>query len=587
MEIALVIGLLMISIALFASEKIPVDVITIGLLLVLLILGILTPAEALAGFGSDFIAMLASIFVISAAMQKAGLLEWIGHLLFKLTKKLSGMLPAVLMTVVAGISAFMNNTTVTAMFVPPVIGLSRRIQLSPSKLLMPVAFASIIGGTCTVIGTSTNVAVNAYLDSNGYPAFGMFDFAVIGILLSVIGILFMSTLGIRMMPDNHEVDMVRELEDRHYLTELLVGNEAEIVDSKIRDSELSQQGFRILNIIRHQQNIIPEAHTVIEAGDRLVVEGKMDDLLQIMANKGISVYESAGVSRDMVTEDIQIAELLVMPFNDFNGMTIRTAHFKTRFGISVLAINREGETLFNRLRDVELQAGDRILIQGDAATIQYRKERGDFVILQEIKNERVAINRRNALISGGIFLVAIMLGALNLLPTSVAFILAAFLCVATRCIKPDEAYEKIEWHLLVLIGGMTAFGMAMTKTGAAEYLASLIVNGLNGWGVIAILGAFSLLTIFLTQPMSNAAAAMVVLPVALEAAEKTGSNPIAFALVIMLSASISLITPFEPSCILVYGPGRYKFFDFFKTGILLTLIFFIMILILVPLFYPL
>ena len=587
MEIALVIGLLLFSIALFASEKLPVDVITVGLLLILLLAKILTPAEALSGFGSDFIAMLASIFVIGAAMQKAGLLELIGHQLFKMTRNAAGFLPAIIMTVVSAISAFMNNTTVTAMFVPPVIGLARRMKISPSKLLMPVAFASIIGGTCTVIGTSTNVAVNAYLDSNGYPPFGMFDFAGIGIILCIVGIVFMATIGIKLMPDNKDVDMVQELEDRHYLTELRVADNAAIVNQKIINSDLSKKGFRILNIIRHQQNIIPDAHTVIEAGDILIVEGRMENLIGILDNQGISVYEGTDVSKDMISEDIQIAELLVMPFNDFLGASIKAAHFKTRFGISIIAVNREGEMLVNQLGEVELKAGDRLLIQGPVSIISYRKERGDFVILQEFKNEVTQVDKPKALLSGGIFLLAIILGSLEIIPTSVAFIMAAFFCVITNCIKPDEAYQKIEWNLLVLIGGMTAFGLAMKKTGAADYLAGLIVNGLMDWGVIAVLGAFSLLTIFLTQPMSNAAAAMVVLPVALEAAEKTQSNPSAFALVIMLSASISLITPFEPSCILVYGPGRYKFFDFFRTGIVLTLIFFVLIMVLVPLFYPL
>jgi di/tricarboxylate transporter len=313
----------------------------------------------------------------------------------------------------------------------------------------------------------------------------------------------------------------------------------------------------------------------------------MDELIKILGNRGINVYEGSDVSKDMISDDIQVAELLVMPFNDFLGATIKAAHFKTRFGISIIAVNREGEMLVNQLGEVVIKTGDRILIQGPVATINYRKERGDFVILQELRNDLVHIDKPKALISGGIFLAAILLGTFEIIPTSVAFIMAAFLCVITNCIKPDEAYQKIEWNLLVLIGGMTAFGLAMKKTGAADYLAGLIVNGLSDWGVLAVLGAFSLLTIFLTQPMSNAAAAMVVLPVALEAAEKTNSNPIAFALVIMLSASISLITPFEPSCILVYGPGRYKFFDFFKTGIVLTLIFFVLIMVLVPLFYPL
>ncbi|MBK8568217.1 MAG: anion permease [Saprospiraceae bacterium] len=191
MEIALVLGLLVIAVVLFATEKIPVDVITVGLLLVLTSLGILTPSEAFSGYGSDFIIMLASIFVVGAAMQKAGVLDLIGHRLFSLMQNRVRSLPAMLMTVVSLTSAFMNNTTVTAMFVAPVVGLARKLHISPSKLLMPVAFASILGGTCTVIGTSTNVAVNAYLAKNGFEPFGMFDFAPIGIVLCIIGVVFL------------------------------------------------------------------------------------------------------------------------------------------------------------------------------------------------------------------------------------------------------------------------------------------------------------------------------------------------------------------------------------------------------------
>ncbi len=586
MEIALVISLLIIAIILFAIDKFPIDLITVGLLIVLTSLGILTPTEAFKGFGSDFIIMLASIFVVGASMQKAGVLDIIGDKFIKIPKKRIRWLPTYIMATVSVTSAFMNNTTVTAMYVAPVVSICRKLRISPSKLLMPVAFASILGGTCTVIGTTTNIAVNAYLGKHGYPVLGMFDFALIGLILTVVGILFMATIGIRMLPGKREINMVEELEQKHYFTEILVKKESPMVNQKVRDTVLSEMGFKILNIIRDKQNTIANGYSTVEANDILLVEGNMEDLLRIKNANGIEIYAESMISQDMITDDIKIVEIFVTPANDFVGQTIREAQFKRRFGLLVMAINREGQTLSDKIGDVEIKIGDRLLIQGPAVNIEYRSKRGDFTILQEY-DYAAPRNHKKAILSISFFAGAILLGSLEIIPLSISFMLAAFLCVLFNCIKPDEAYQKIEWKLLILIGGMSSFGIAMEKTGTASFLSNHIISLFGDFGPMAVLSAFSILTIFLTQPMSNAAAAMVVLPVALNAAIAMDANPITFAVTVMLSASISMITPFEPSCILVYGPGGYKFMDFFKTGILITIVLLAIILFMVPVFYPL
>jgi len=324
---------------------------------------------------------------------------------------------------------------------------------------------------------------------------------------------------------------------------------------------------------------------MIEANDILLVEGNMEELLRIRKANGLEIYSESMSSPDMQTDDIKIVEIFVTPSNDFIGQTIREAQFKRRFGLLVMAINREGQTLSDKIGDIEIKIGDRLLIQGPAVNIKFRRERGDFTILQEYNFGGVK-SKRNAILSVSFFLGALILSSFEIIPLSIAFMLAAFLCVLFKCIKTEEAYQKIEWNLLVLIGGMYSFGIAMDKTGTAQFLANHIINLFGEMGPIAVLSAFALLTIFLTQPMSNAAAAMVVLPVALQAAETLDVNPLTFALTVMLSASVSLITPFEPSCILVYGPGNYKFMDFFKTGLLLTLILMVIIIATVPYFYP-
>jgi di/tricarboxylate transporter len=585
MEIALVIGLLIAAIALFATEKIAVDIIAVGLLLVLTATGILTPAEAFSGFGSDFIIMLASLFVVGAALQKSGVLDLLGHKLFYVTEKRKKSLPVILMACVSMISGFMNNTTVTAMFVAPVVGLSRRLKISPSKLLMPMAYASILGGTCTVIGTSTNVAVNAYLSKHGLPPFGMFDFTLIGAILCVIGIFFLATIGIRMLPDHQEVDMLDDLAKQHYFTEILVKDNSSLVGKKIRQTVISQIGLRVLNVIRDKRNSIADADTLVQARDILLVEGSFEELMKVKEASGIDILGDTLPTQDLVSEDIQLAEILILPTNDFVGLTVKEAQFRRRFGLTVLAINREGQTLSEKIGNTEIKPGDRMLVQGPKETIRFRQSFSDFTVLQEMSYE--PRSNRFAFLSASFFVGAIILGSLELIPMSVAFMLAAFLCVVFKCINPEEAYEKIEWKLLLLIGTMSSFGIALQKTGASTFLAENINDLVGRHGAMPVLAAYVLFTIVLTQPMSNAAAALVVLPVALESATNLGVNPLTFALAVMLGASVSLVTPFEPSCILVYGPGRYRFSDYLKVGFIATIMLYIAILVLVPMFYPL
>ncbi|MBK8568216.1 MAG: anion permease [Saprospiraceae bacterium] len=380
--------------------------------------------------------------------------------------------------------------------------------------------------------------------------------------------------------------MLQDLKQQQYFTEILVKKNSSLVGRKIRQTVISRIGLRVLNIIRDGRNAIADADSVVQANDVLLVEGSLEELLKIKDANGIDILADAKIADDLVSEDIQIAEVLVLPTNDFVGVTVKEAEFKRRFGLAVIAINREGQTLSEKIGATEIRPGDRLLLQGPAETIRFRQSFSDFVVLHE-HSYQPGPGNRNALLSGIFFIGAILLGSLNVIPLSVAFMLAAFLCVLFKCIKPEEAYEKIEWNLLVLIGGMSSFGVALQKTGAADFLAGHINDWFGGMGTLAVLGAYVLLTILLTQPMSNAAAALVVLPVALESAQSLGANPISFALGVMLGASVSLITPFEPSCILVYGPGRYKVADFFKVGILVTLLLFAAIMVLVPWFYPL
>ncbi|HWP42106.1 MAG TPA: SLC13 family permease, partial [Blastocatellia bacterium] len=594
MQIAIVLGLLVLAIALFAIEKLSVDIITLILLMVLVVTRILTPAEAFEGFSSDIIIILGAIFVISGALQRSGVMDAIGIRLHRVASGSENRLLLAVMTIVSATSAFMNNTTVTAIFTPPVMGVATRSRISASKLLMPVAFASILGGTCTLIGTSTNVAVSGFISRSGMEPLGLFEVTPVGLIIAAVGIAYMIVIGKRLLPDYKDESLTEGYAIREYLSEIVVMRDSNLVGQRIFESDLSKMDFRVLEVIRGDRKFLPDSRTMISAGDVLLVEGKVEDLIKVKETAGIKILADVKVGdKDLQSDDIKVVELLITPQSDLIGQTLKEVNFRARYGMTALAIYRHGQSLREKIGRIRLRVGDLLLVQGPADRLEGLRRDPDLWILEEF--QPIPYRKSKGMYTLAFFSAAILIGALGWLPLSIAFLAAAVLTVMFRCITVDDAYGFIDWRLIILIGGMTAFGTAMDKTGAAEFLARTIVEGLepvvsqmpDPYGVLLILGGFFLLTVLLTQPMSNAAAALVVLPVALETAQRLGVNERTFAIAIMLAASVSLITPFEPSCILVYGPGKYKFRDFLKTGLLLTIILILIVLFVVPVFWPL
>jgi di/tricarboxylate transporter len=587
-QIAIVLGLLAAAIVLFASERLSVDIITLLLLLVLVVSGVLNPNEAFAGFSNDIIIILASIFVISGALQRSGVMDALGARLHRAAGGSSNRLLLAVMGVVGGISSFMNNTTATAIFVPPVMGVAKQSNISASKLLMPLAYASILGGTCTLIGTSTNVAVSGYIAKIGLAPLTLFEITPVGLVVLVVGIAYIMLIGKRLLPDHKDESLTEEYALREYLSEIVVMPGSHLVGQKIFDSDLSRMDFRILEVIRGQQRLLPTSRTTIMQGDLMLIEGKVRDLIKVKETAGIEIRADVQLGDlDLQSEDIKMVEVLVTPQSELVGQSLKEANFRARYGMTALAIYRHGQALHEKLGRIRLRVGDLLLAQGAADRLDDLRRNPDLWVLGEMSP--ALYNRKKGLYTIGFFAVAIILGGIGWLPLSIAFLGAAVLTVLLRCITVEEAYEFIDWRLIILIGGMTAFGTAMDEShsNAAGFLANLIVSNLKPFGEMTILAGFFLITMILTQPMSNAAAALVVLPVAIETAQGLGANERTFAIAIMLAASVSFVTPFEPSCILVYGPGKYRFRDFVKVGLLLTLLLMLVILVMVPMLWPL
>jgi di/tricarboxylate transporter len=563
-----------------------VDIVTLILLIVLVLTKILTPKEAFEGFGSDFILMLGSIFIISASLQYNGVIDYMGSRIVQAESKNVPFLIFLIMTLAGTMSAFMNNTTVAAIFVPPIISISRQLKVSASKLLMPMAFASLLGGTCTLIGTSTNVAGSAYMAKAGLAPMSMFELFPLGIVLCIVGLLFMTTIGYRWLPDNSDKAFTDEYDMRNYLSEVRISTNSPLIGQSVFKSDLSALNVRVLKIIRGLEEIFPDKDALIQPNDLIIVEGSRENLSHISRTSGIEVLGVSIDDKDLQSTEVRLAEIVVMPQSGLVNSTLIDADFRRKYGVSVLAIHRKESNFTENIGKINLHIGDVLLVQGKKESVERIKKNLDLILIDESDPVNKA-KLKKGWMTLAFFVTAITLSSFELIPASIGFLVAAVLTILTGCLEGERVYNTIDWRLLVLIGGMTAFGVAMKKTGADVFLAQQVTDWLSPFGVLPILFGFMVLTVLLTQPMSNAAAAMVVLPIALETAKALHANERTFAIAVIVSASISMITPFEPACLLVYGPGKYKIADFLKIGGVLTFVCLLVMLAILPLIWHL
>ncbi len=591
MGITLVLILLVVVVILLSTERISPDFVALGLLVMLVMAKILTVEEAFRGFGSEFIIMLASVFIVGEALQQNGIIDIAVSRLSRVTAIPLWLLTGVVMFFAAGLSAFMNNTTVSAILVAPLLSMARKLKVSPSKLLMPMAFAALMGGTCTLIGTSTNIAGNAYLIKQGYSPLSMFELTPLGVPLSIISILFMMFIGIKLIPnrapisDNkNDVELTSLYNVRKYLSQVKVLKESSLDGQAIFNLNLKDLDVRILKVIRDGRNLFPDSNTWVKVDDILVIEVIPEGLTKFLEEYGVEVTGETVNDIDLESGSMRLVELVIPASSDLLRQTLIESDFRKKYHVSILAIHRKDENLTKELGHTELRTGDVLLGQGRVEEVAVLRTSKDVLLINEIENFKT-FNKRKGLTALFLFASAIILGSLDVLPMGISFLMAALLSIATGCITPENAYGSLDRRLLILIAGMTAFGIAMTKTGTDKYLAEIVVHYLSPYGVMAVLAGFIALTILLTQPMSNAAAALVVLPIAMQTAITMGVNPRTFAIAVIVSASVSMITPFEPCCILVYGAGQYKVKDFFKVGGVLTLLWLVMMLILIPLLW--
>src|SRR5688572_12014139 len=588
-QIGIILGLLVVALVLFSTERIPIEVVAILLVMALVITKTLTPSEAFAGFGNDIVITIAGLFILTGGLAKTGVIDLVGRRLHRTAGDSEFRIAALIMFAAAFCAAVMKNTTTTAMFLPVVLGIAARRNLSPSKLLMPLAFGAILGGTCTLIGTSTNLAVSGALPRYGIEPFTMFELTSVGVIIVGVGMLYMLLLGIRLLPRRRPAESLTEqYHIRQYMTEVIVLDDSPLIRKSLAEARISDElDLTVLGILRGEEHrIAPNPDEQIKAGDLLLVQGRVEDILKVKGEAGIEIEPDFKLNDSVLeSKDRELFEAMVPRGSDFIGRTLKRLAFQERHGVIVLAINRHGVNLLSKISRVRLRFGDVLLLQGNREQLESLAAEGQLLLLEEISEKRARTEKQRwALLAFGVFL---FFSLTHLVPLPIAVLIGVMILLASQSLRMSEVYEIIDWRLLILIACMISFGVAMEKTGADQYLADFIVRGTGQYGPVAVLAGFFVMTVALTQPMSNQAAALVMLPIAVKTAVALGLNPRTFAITVTYAASCSFLTPLEPACVLIYTPGRYRFLDFVKVGSILTIAVFAIVVWLVPIFWPL
>ena len=588
-DMLIVMAVIVLAVFLFASEKLPVDLTAILVMAVLLLTGIVSPTEGLSGFSNTATITVGAMFILSAALQKTGAVTFLGSLSSKVFKFNFWVGLIGTMIVVGVVSAFVNNTPVIAVFIPIMLGLAAANKISPSKLLMPISFASMFGGVCTLIGTSTNILVSSIAVQHGLPAFGMFEFTKMGLVFFGVGILYMGLFGVRLIPVRAaEGNLTDKYRMNDYLTDIVLQSDAKSVGMRVADSPLVKElDIDILEVIRKGQRLlVPVSDIVLKENDLLRVRCDIVQLQKLKDRMGIQMKSDCELSDDDFKCDVlTLTEVIVAPNSRLVGKTIKSAYFRNVFRATALALRHRGQLYNTGFAETPLNAGDAILVETRKENYEALKNNNNFVIVSDIETPQY---RRDKIIPAIAIIVGVITAAATgILPIMVGAIIGSILLVTVGCITLEEAYDAIDWKVIFLLGGIISLGVALEKTGAAIYLSGKMIQFLGGMGPVAIVAALYLMTSLLTETMSNNATAVLLAPIAIAAAGTMGVSPTPFLMAIAFAASASFMTPVGyQTNTMIYGVGQYRFSDFMKVGAPLNLIFWILATLLIPYFFP-
>ena len=596
MTTAAIITLLIVAFAiiLFVTEVVSIDVVAISLMVILMLTGIVSVAEGLSGFSNPATITVAFMFILSGALLKTGALQYVTHRLtrvFIVNHRLGIFL---MMVLVATISAFVNNTPVVAVFIPVVIQIANASKINPAKLLIPLSFASIMGGMCTLLGTSTNLLVNGIALREGVEAIGIFDMSGIALILLSVGVLYMVFIGYRLLPSREaETDLKVKFGLRDYLTDIEIMPGSKLVGIRILESSLVRQlQMDILEVARNGTRFtLPPGDFVLQAGDILKTRcsaGKMmalKDQARIITNPDMKIGD-----HDLAEGNSTLVEMVITSNAAMEGQTLREADFRRRFRAAPLAIRHREEVLRENLYDVVLRSGDVILAEVKshfvhALKLMENEQDAPFAIISQ--QELTDFNRRGFWTTISLVIAMIFSAAMGWVDIAAAAIAAVIILVLIGNITMKEAYEAVNWKIVFVLAGVLSLGIAMKNSGLDLMIANLLTDNLGAFGPVFILSGIYFATSMLTEVMSNNATAALMAPIGITIATTLEISPTPFLIAIMFAASASFMTPIGyQTNTMVYSAGQYKFVDFIKVGFLLNLLFWILSSFLIPFFFP-
>ena len=564
-----------VTLFMFIWEKIAIDITSLIAMALLMLTGVLTTKEGIAGFSNDATVTILFLFLLSAGLEKTGAVNLVGKAMIKYIGKNQKMAFVAVILVCGLISAFLNNTAVVIIFMPIVFKIAKFTNQSPSKLLMPLSFAAIMGGTLTLIGTSTNLVVNGVVVEHGYEPFGMFEVTPTGLILFITFFLYMYFIGIKLIPARRSAESLTEDYDlKDFLTEIIIQPGSPFLGKRIFDTPLvTELSLEVVEISDAKGTLwLPDDYELLEENDSVMVRGSASDIMLLKQMQGVTFKQTFDVDDiDLKSNETALIEVVIGPNSSLARSTFKEIDFRELYEAIPLAVRRQGEIIEGRLDEIELRFGDDLLLEIKKDSFDQLKRGGDFVFTQEIEKE--VIDKKKVWITSGILLMVILTSAFEILPIIQGAIIGTILMFLFKCITIREAYREVDWRIIFVLAALLPLGTALEKTGAAEMLAGYMETYISGYGPFITLFVLFAVTSVITSLMSNQATAALLSPIAISLGVQMGIDPKPLLFAVMFAASTCYLTPLGyQTNIMIYGPGNYKFVDFIKVGGLLSLI---------------